>query len=75
MNRNNNNEEEVVMTAGSCFHDHMSHCEQCRSNVMSSDCQEGNRALRQSVREGTPYESDRQLDRLRNGPQDDFLDD
>ena len=71
MNRNSH-EEEVVMTAGSGhpFHDHQQHCDECRSNVMSNDCQEGNRALRQTVQEGSAFQSDRDLDALRNGPLD-----
>lgn len=66
------NEEEVVMSAssGHQFHDHQQHCDDCRSNVMSADCQEGNRALRETVRSGTAFQSDRDLDALRNGPMD-----
>ena len=65
--------EEVVMTAGNAFSDHTEHCDVCRSNVMSDNCQEGNRALRQTVRDGTAHSSDRELDRIRNGEFDQDL--
>jgi len=75
MNRNNH-EEEVVMTAsgGNAFSDHTTHCDHCRGNVMSDECQEGNRALRQTVRDGTANRSDRDLDELRNGRYDELED-
>lgn len=72
MNRNDNHHEEVVMTAssGNSFDEHMHHCNDCRNDVMSSSCQEGNRVLRETVRNGTAHQSDRDLDRLRNGDVD-----
>lgn len=63
-----NKENEVHMTAAgdNAYHQHMEHCDQCRHNVMSDQCQEGNRALRQTVEDGTAFQSDRDLNRIRN---------
>lgn len=52
------------------YHHHLDHCSQCRNNPFDQ-CTEGDRSLRQAVEEGSPYQYDRDLDRIRNGVIDD----
>ena len=52
-------------TAHNPYNEHLQHCSQCRTSH-TGQCEEGDRALHESVLNGTAGEYDRELDKERN---------
>lgn len=62
---NNDSPSQAAVDLSNPYNAHLEHCSQCRTSH-SGQCEEGDRALHESVVNGTAGAYDRELDKERN---------